>query len=182
MQIRAGMESLIDLVERLINDETNTNHSEQEIQDALDAHRVEARYSELDAVKSIAEGGTTTYLTYDAPLGLTHWASDSVLVDSDYAVLTPATSHWLAGRWTFSSAPDRPVKLLGFTYDVYAAAADLLDVKASMEAENLQSFSGQGGSYTYAAKSPSLRSQANAYRAKSRVQTIDLIRTDVNVF
>ena len=182
MSVRSGMFDLINLLDRLINDEDNTYHNEQEIQDALDQNRAEARYLELDAVKSIAEGGAVTYMTFIAPRGLTHWASDGTLLNYDYATLTPSTSDWMAGRWTFSSEPTKPVKLLGFTYDVYAAAADLLDVRASMLSEDLQSFSGQGGAFTYAAKSPSLRSQAKAYRAKARVQTIDLVRTDVGVF
>jgi len=179
--VRAGMEDLIDLVERLIDDGDNTHHSKEDIQEALDQHRQEARYVDVTPVKSIAEGGAVTYLTYTAPRGLTHWEATGSLLDYNYAALTPSSSDWMAGRWTFSSEPTRPVRLLGFTFDVYMAAADLLDVRASMLSEDLQSFSGQGGAFTLAAKSPSLRSQAKAYRAKARVQSIDLIRDDVNV-
>lgn len=179
--IRAGMGDLIDYVARLIDDESLTHHSQEEIQDALDQHRAEARYVDVIPVKTIAEGGAVTYLTYTAPRGLTHWDGDGALLDYNYAALTPSSSDWMAGRWTFSSEPTQPVRLLGFTYDVYMTAADLLDVRASMLSEDLQSFSGQGGAFTYAAKSPSLRSQAKAYRAKARVQSINLIRDDVNV-
>lgn len=182
MAVRAGMDRLIDLVERLIDDETNAHHSAQDIQDALDQHRAEARYLELTPVKSIAEGGTVTYVTFDAPQGLTHWADDGSLLDGDYATLSPSTSDWMSGRWVFSTAPDQPVKLLGYTYDVYATAADLLDVRASMLSEDLQSFSGQNGSFTYAAKSQSVKNQAQDYRRKARVQTVDLVRTDVGVW
>ena len=179
--IRAGMDELIDLVERLIDDGDNTHHSKEDIQEALDQHRAEARYLDVTPVKTIAEGGAVTYLTFTAPRGLTHWDSDGSLLDYNYAALSQSSSDWLAGRWTFSSEPKRPVRLLGFTYDVYMAAADLLDVRASMLSEDLQSFSGVRGSYTFAAKSPSLRSQAKAYRVKARIQSIDLIRDDVNV-
>ena len=181
MALRAGMEDLINHVARLINDEDYEYHSEQDIQDALDQHRAEARYVDVDAVKSVAEGGAVTYLTYIAPRGLTHWETTGTLLDYDYATLTPSASDWMAGRWTFSSEPTQPVRLLGFTFDVFMAAADLLDVRSSMLAEDLQSFSAAQGSYTYAAKAPSLRNQAKAYRAKARVMSIDLVRDDVNV-
>ena len=179
--VRDGMADLIAHVARLVNDESHEYHSQQDVQATLDQHRAEARYVDVTPVKSIAEGGAVTYLTFTSPRGLTHWAKDGSLLDYNYATLTPATSDWMAGRWVFSSEPTRPVRLLGFTYDVFMAAADLLDVRSSMLSEDLQSFSAAQGSYTFAAKSPSLRDQAKAYRAKARVVTIDLIRTDVNI-
>lgn len=182
MAARAGMTDIIALVERLINDESNAHHSDDEIQDALDQYRIEANYWQLDPVRSIAEGGTVTYLTFTAPRGYTHWESDGTLVDYNYAELAPASSDWFTGRWTFGSEPTQPVRILGFSHDVYAAAADLLDTRASMLSEDLQSFSGQNGAFTYAAKSPSLRNQAKAYRAKARVMVNDLYRTDVGIF
>lgn len=182
MALRAGMSAIVNLVERLINDEDNAHHGEDEIQDTLDQYRYEARYLQLTPVKSIAEGGTVTYLTFVAPRGLTYWESDGTLYDYNYAALTPSTSDWFVGRWTFASEPTRPVRLLGFSHDVYAAAADLLDTRASMLSEDLQSFSVQNGAFTYAAKSPSLRSQAKAYRAKARVMVQDMYRSDVGVF
>ena len=183
MAVRAGMSLLIDFVERLINDEANTHHTKQEIQDILDQNRKEARYLELVPVKSIAEGGTVTYVTFEAPRYWTHWETSATLLDYNYATLTPATSDWMIGRWTFSSEPTRPVKILGFIYDVYGAAADLIEVRASMKSEDLQAFSGQGGSYTIAGgKSNSLRNQAAKYRAKAWVKTGTLYRSDVSIF
>lgn len=182
MAVRAGMAAIINLVERLINDESNEHHSEDEIQAALDEHRLEARYLQLTPIKSIAEGGTVTYVTFESPQGWSHFESDGTLLDYNYAELTPDTSDWVNGRWTFATEPTRPVRILGFSHDVYAAAADLLDVRASMVSENLQSFSGQNGAFTYAAKSPSLRNQAKAYRAKARVMANDLYRSDVEIF
>ena len=181
--VRTGMADLINYVARLIDDESFEHHSEQDIQDALDQNRAEARYVDVTPVKSIAEGGAVTYLTFTAPNGLTHWESTGTLLDYNYATLTPATSDWMAGRWTFSSAPTRPVRILGYTFDVYGAAYDLLTVRSSMLSEDIQSFSAAQGSYSYAEKRKGPLELADKYLALSRkaIQTSEVIRTDVNI-
>lgn len=133
MAVRTSMIALVDFVERLVNDSENAAHSEDDIQAALDVHRVEARYEELTAVPTHI-GGAAVYRVFDA--ALPYWETDGQLLDASYNVLTPATADWTAGRWTFAAAPTQPVYLLGWNHDPYLAAADLLEVRATQVSED----------------------------------------------
>lgn len=175
------MDEIIDVVRRLINDAAGDYHTDDEVQAALDRNRDEARYLTLTPLKTVAEGGAVTYVNFAAPGQLDQWETDGALVDGDYAALTPSVENWVTGRWTFATEPARPVRLTGFSYDVYGAAADLLEIRASQVSEDLQSFSGQNGSFTFAAKNQSVLQMAGRYRAMARVRTVDLTRTDVAV-
>lgn len=132
MAERASMTALIDLVKRLVNDPANAAHSRDDIQAALDLHRVEARYEQLAAVPTWV-GGAAEYRVFDA--ALPYWETDGSFADATYDALTPATADWTAGRWTFAAAPTQPVYLLGWNHDPYLAAADLLEVRAAQLSE-----------------------------------------------
>lgn len=182
MAVRTGMTDLIGLVARLVNDEDSAYHSEQDIQDALDRNRWEARYLQLDNVPTRASGGTVTYVTFTAPVGWDNWESSAVLYDYNYDSLTPDTSDWNTGRWTFATEPTRPVFILGFSYDPYGAAAELLDVRASQVSEDIESFSVFNGSFGYAKKREGPLSLAKTYRGKMRTTVQTVYRTDVNLW
>lgn len=178
MAVRAAMADIINYVERLVNDESNTNHTTQQIQDALDQCRVEARYWKLTPHETRATGGTITYKIFTADCG--YWESDGSLLNYNFDALSPASSDWIVGRWEFSAEPTRPVYILGYTYDVYAAAADLLEVRGSQLAEDHQSFSVYNGSFTstVALRKGSLELAAQ-YRKKQRSQFVTLLRSDL---
>ena len=123
---RNSMSALITKVRELIDDTDPACYAftADQVEDALDARRDEARYYPLEELKTVSAGGyTTTYLTFIAPVGA--WESPE-LVDSAYNVLTPATSDLWVGRWATTTEPKLPVMITGFTYDVYGAAGDLL--------------------------------------------------------
>lgn len=183
MTVRTELANIIAFVERLIDDEDNVNHSDQEIQDALDQNREELRYLKLLPIQTIASGGVVTYTTFEVPYGLGYIEENATLLDSNYDALTPATSDWTTGRWSFSTEPTRPVFILGWSYDPYGAAADLLEVRASMLAEDIQSFAVNNGSFTYAKKRSGPLELAEKYRSMSRssFSVTEMIRTDVNV-
>jgi len=185
MAERSGMTALINYVERLINDEANAYHSTQEIQDALDQNRREARYMSLVPLQSIAEGGVVSYVTYVPlePETMRFWEDTALLLDNDYATLTPSSSDWMVGRWTFATEPDQPVKILGYYYDPFGAAYDLLMVRASSLAENINSFSSQEGSVSYVTKRQEVQSMANKMLAQAwsrGLRTSRIMRSDVN--
>jgi hypothetical protein len=175
------MADVIAVTSRLVNDAGHAYHTAQQVQDALDRNRDEARYMHLTALPTVAAGGVTTYLTFAAPDGMTTWESDGELVDGNHAALTPETKDWMTGRWTFATAPARPVRLTGWSYDIYAAAADLLEIRASQVSEDVQSFSGQNGSFSFAAKNQAVLQMASRYRAMARVRVTDMVRTDTAV-
>lgn len=176
MAARASMMALVLRVARLVNDPAYALWTEDNIQAALDANREEARYLPLAAIPTYAAGGAASYLTYLAGVG--DWEEDVVLYNTQYTAITPATADYTAGRWTFAAEPLRPVLLLGWTYDVYAAAADLLEERAARTAEDMQSFTAPGGSVVYAGKSQAWRRMARDYRARQRVKMIRLHRSD----
>lgn len=132
MAERASMTALVDLAQRLINDPENEAHSREDIQAALDAYRIEARYEVLAPLATLLPGGAS-YLVFQAGSG--YWETNATLYDAGYAALTPAAADWTGGRWTFASAPARPVTILGWTHDPYQAAADLLEVRAAQMVE-----------------------------------------------
>ncbi len=163
MAERPGMTALVDFVERLVNDPANTAHSREDIQAALDVYRIEARYMELAPLVTYAVGGAS-YLTYQATAG--YWESDGALYSANYTPLVPASSDWMAGRWTFATEPARPVTIVGWSHDPYQAAADLLEIRAAQLAEQYD-FSTGPDSFSRSQRYKNLLAQAERYRAMS---------------
>ena len=188
MTIRSSAYALCRLVARLVNDEARNYHSDSEVQNALDRYRREARYLILDALPSYAEGGTATYLTYTAPDGLMYWETDGVITDNDYTVLTPATEDWTNGRWTFSTAPNRPLHITGYYHDPYNAAADLLETRLAMIAENYDFRTSDGDAYNRSQARDGLERLIAKYRAaggpggQGDIAVSTMQRTDVNIW
>jgi hypothetical protein len=97
--------------------------SAQAIQDELDRYRQVVRYGQLDFDTNEA-AITGRYLDYFADVG--DWETDALLYSLGNALLTPATSDYLTGHWTFAATTYPPVYIVGQTYDVYRAAASLI--------------------------------------------------------
>ncbi len=163
MAVRTSMIALVDFVERLVNDPENAAHSKDDIQAALDVYRVEARYELLTGVPTRTAGGVV-YQTFQADVG--YWESDAILYSGSYTPLTPATSDWMAGRWTFAEEPLRPVTVLGWNHDPYQAAADLLEVRAAQVAEGYDFQTGPD-SFKRSQRHGQLLKMADRYRAMS---------------
>lgn len=136
--------------------------SDEQIQDALDVRRMEYRYLVLDAHPTKTSSGTT-YKTYTAPVG--DWDTATSLYDYSFAALTPDETDCITGRWAFNTEPTRPVYLVGYTYDRYGAAADLLEQAAVMAI-------GEG--------SAKLMEVAKLYRKRQRPGLVSVVRDDVN--
>jgi hypothetical protein len=75
------MAELITQVRTLIGDPARTDQAmtDQEIQNAMDVHRWEARYMPLGGLVSY-EAGVAVYKTWQAPFG--QWEGDAVLSDA----------------------------------------------------------------------------------------------------
>ena len=157
------MTALIDLVERLVGDTANSRFSREEMQAALDMYRVEARYEVLVGVPTRTVGGVA-WLTYDADAP--YWETDGVLYSGNYTPLTPATSDWTRGRWTFAAEPTRPVTILGWNHDPYQAAADLLEIRATQLAEDYDFTTGPD-TFKRSQRHDQLLAMASRYRAMS---------------
>lgn len=175
---RASLTTLIAKTRLLVDDPAGASQvfTDDQIQDALDARRDEARYHPLIEHETIsAGGGSTTYLTFTSLVGA--WDTDTALVDSTYTTLTPATSDLINGRWTFSTEPKMPVMITGFTYDLYGSAGDLLAQRATLESDSF-TVTADGLSLSRNEKQANYRARAEEYWAKARPRVASMIRTD----
>lgn len=154
--------------------------TQDDLQTALDECRQRFRYLELTALETRAAGGAVSYVDFLAPLG--DWEDTVALVDGQYNSLTPSTENLETGEWSFAAEPDTlPVYLSGFTYDLYRAAADLLEQWAA--AKKLEyTFSPGSGQFVRSQQHQMILTTAAGYRARQRPLTAKIIRDDVNAF
>lgn len=101
------------------------------------------------------------------------------LYDSSWNPLTPDYSDYLTGHWSFTAGQAPPVRLVGKTYDVYAAAAELLEKWASKRKLEY-SFSADGMTAHKRELIENILRMADEYRAKRRLQNVTMIRGDAN--
>ena len=129
MAIRSGMQPLVDLVEQIINDSTNTHfNAEIDVQRALDNHRTLINGVPLrrDVTRKVFLPDSSIYWK------LGYFDENAVLntaQDQSGTLKTANTIDYIAGRFTFTTADDANVFLyvFGDAYNPGLAAADLLD-------------------------------------------------------
>ena len=173
---RASLSTIITRVRQLVDDTGASVFTDDEVQAALDPRREEARYWRPEMRMVIDPGGgLTRWLIFEAGCG--PWEDDVTLLNSRFTTITPATSDNAAGRWTFTEQPNIPVMVNGFLHDVYGAAADLLMMRAATEAGSFD-VSADGVTLSRSQKAPAWEARANAYYAKARPRSSDLVRTD----
>lgn len=133
MAVRSTMTSLINRLRRMIGDAAGEGQTwqDEDLQDYLDANRTEVRYGRLQEVETVLPAGTVEYKIFVANVG--DWEDGAALVDSSFDSLTPTTEDLLVGRWTFTTAPDRPVYVTGFYYDLPGAAVAVLEAWQARE-------------------------------------------------
>lgn len=179
MAFRTSMNNLVRRVRMLIGDHGENSpqvFTEQQIQDAMDLRRRRYRYAALEPVESIAPGGALTFLEYEACIG--DWEEDAQIVDRSFNVLTPATKDYLTGRWTFASNQLPPVLINGFRYDVYGAAADLLERWPILLTDSVDRTEGDVSWKNSQARQQKLI-LAEQYRQKQWPMTVQQVRSDI---
>lgn len=136
MPVRGTMAAVITRLRDAISDPVGADQvwSDQQLQDALDRHRVRVRYHELTPVADRLPGGTEVTLFHTAQAG--PWESDATLVDFAYASLTPSSTNLDLGEWTFAADTPGPVYVNGYAYDVAGAAVEILKRWAAIEKLN----------------------------------------------
>lgn len=170
---RANLEAIIERVRSLtgIADEFTAD----EIQAALDTTRVHHRYLPLHP-DDPADGDPTVWFS-----ATDTWEDGYELVDGNHDALTEATtgeiSEPLVGRFVLATAFSGPVMITGRTYDLYAAAAELLTAWAAKAARD---FDFMSGSQTFfrSQKRAGLLALAAEFRRKSKPRRASLIRPD----
>ncbi len=181
---------------------------DQSLQDYLDARRKLIRYLPLVPEVSINPGGTVEYCSFRAPApedtdaiawlgatawpvtswplvgpaeavpGLGDWESDAALYANDYSALVPTVSDLIQGRWTFATSQIPPVFVSGQTYDLYAAAADVLEGWAA-QVKLAYGFTSAGQTFNRQQQHQMLLALAEKYRQRARPISASLVRNDV---
>jgi len=176
---RASMSTLIAGVRGLIADPAGPGQvfSDDAVQDALDRYQTVVRYAPLHPEPTFLPSGVAQYRDYYATIG--DWEADEQLVNAAWQVLTPATADRLTGHWTFASpgvAP--PVYITGKVYDVFGAAADLLEAwvaKVKLEFD----FTTDAQGFQRSQKVAALTKLAAEYRRRQRPALAVQVRADV---
>ncbi len=171
------MADLISRVRLLVADPAGASQvfDDQAVQNALDRHQIVVRYAELRAEPTF--GATGLYQDYYAGMG--DWEADEALYDAAYIALTPSAADRLTGHWTFEAGQLPPVYIVGKSYDMYAAAADLLEAWAAREKLNFD-FDTDGQSFKRSQKAAALLALAREYRRQQRPASVAMVRTDAN--
>lgn len=127
MAIRSEMQYIIDFARELIHDVDTTGSNEfftdQQIQDRLDLHRLDAYSLKLRAADTLVAGGTIEWHDFFAPYPF--WEEGAVIQQLDGTTKTPDISDWRVGKWTFTTKQEQPLVIRGRCYNVYMAASKL---------------------------------------------------------
>ena len=173
------MSDLIVRTRLLMFDPASTStFADQEIQDTLDQRRKVVRYAKLLPDPTPQQNtGVIWYLDYFAACAF--WESDAMLFGNAWQQLSPATSDYLTGHWTFAASQVPSVWIVGKMYDVYGAAADLCEIWAAKAADQFD-FTDINAKYLRSQIGAAKLALAARYRAQSWTTVIDMVREDVS--
>lgn len=176
MAVRTSMTDLIAEVRLKIADPSGAGQffTDQQVQDHLDATRLDLQYEALDPRPTLAPSAIT-WTDYYSRYG--YWESDAVLIWGNYTTLTPDVSDFIVGHWTFNAGQYPPVFIRGKTYDVWRAAADLLEMWAASFAAAYD-FTADGQSFRRSQIIEAKMKLAAQFRRKSRPRTHIVTRGD----
>jgi len=163
MATRSSMAHLIAYVRQLIGDTSGAQFTDDAVQEALDLYREEVSREELTAVPRII-GGTVEYHRFTSYRGF--WESDAEITDAAGAVVVPDVVNWLTGVFEFTASRQPPLFIHGKRYDVYGAAAEMLEQWASALAREYD-FSTDGDTFRRSQQAEALLRQAAQYRTRS---------------
>ncbi len=175
---------LIQHVAWLVKDEKYQNFSQAEIAAALETYSAHA-----DRVAAVGVGVRlptgTKYHTYQTGIDSRYLSPSTILQNSALEIIVPDSVDHRNGSFSFDSGneqSDATLYVTGDSYDVYASAHDLMMAKSARLAEDLQSFTTQSGSFSFASKSTGVKDAASRYWNMSRqarkpvpMQRVDLV-------
>jgi hypothetical protein len=184
MVVRATMVDIIARVRLLVNDQGVTPvFSDSQLQDTLDQRRADIRYLGLIPAETISgppTQGVVTWLDFYAPDGMGWWEGDAQIVSNVFAPLTPATSDFIVGHWTFAVSQLPPCYIVGKTFDLYAAAADTLEQWVALLKLEYDTRQNRLDMFQRSQRIDHMTALAATYRAKQRPATATLVRDDTH--
>lgn len=173
MPVRATMATLISKTRLLINDAGSTTWTDQQVQDILDQSRTDV----IDYPLTSSPTYAGDYLDHYADVG--DWEDGSTFLGSGGVSITPSTLEPLLGHWKFSTSQLPPVLLTGRYFDVYCAAADLLEMQAAQLSMSYD-ITVDGQTLKRSQMADALRRQASNYRQRQFPKVVTMVRDDLN--
>lgn len=172
MAVRPTMTALISRLRNRVGDVAGANQafSDQELQDALDVNRSRAQNLELLPMATFGSGYLDFRSEFDA------WEEAATFIDATDTVVTPDTSDYASGWWSFNTEPDYPIYLTGWTYDLHAAAADILTTWSTRLAATHFDVTADNDRLQRSQLVTQLRTAAKDARANSRVTRLTMTR------
>lgn len=199
MAVRATMAQLIARTRLMIQDTgTSPFFADQDVQDTLDNYRDDVRYLPLSIAPTILNAASTNnipsviFADYYST-GYQWWESDVVIQGNNvstlasWVVLTPTTSDYIVGHWTFEAniftsgtAPGQypPLFATGKVYDLNMAAADLLEFWGAASAAAYD-INVDGQSLRRSQLMTAKLALAEQYRRRAKPRIAKSVRSDV---
>lgn len=199
MAVRSSMQQLLDTTRQMIGDvSAPQDFTDQDVQDVCDAHRAEVRYELLTPMPDIQPGQNGSlvaqfvWASYQSEFQ--YWEADVVVQgmqtsnDQPWVLLTPASFEYINGKWTFAvtlpniatpPAQWPPVYATGKAYDLYAAAAELLERRIALRSFTMFDFTADGRSMRLSQVLDRWEKLRLSYIAKSWNRVVEIIRTDL---
>jgi hypothetical protein len=175
------MAYIITKVRELIDDAAGADQvfSDQQIQDTLDARRRRIVREPLTPVSAVSPAGVTSYSEFYSRFG--YWETDIVVQDGSYAdiELDIDDADYRVGKFTFLNPRNPPVFLSGVVYDLYGAAADMLEqwlAKVKTDYDFLSS----GRTFKRSQQADGIERLMKMYRNRQWVTHSLMVRTDMN--
>lgn len=178
--MRETLANLVTRTRRLVGDPACASQyfEDDQIQDALDEQRWDVTYTELRPRPTYAQTLAAQWLDYYDPAYGGNWEDDIAFCTGGYVPLTPDVVDNIVGHWTFAVSQPPPVMIVfGKTFDIYAAAGDLVEQRASAVMLDFDVTSDKQA-VLRSQKHAMLTAQAQKLRAKSRPRTIRGSRSD----
>lgn len=172
---RSSLTYVIATVRKLIADTGAAVFTDDDVQEALDRHRLNVDREELAPVYEAIDGSWVVRKYYSA---YRYWEEDGILRDAQGSVLSPAITEWQVGAWTFAAHQPPPVYITGKSFDPYAAAADLLEAWAA-RIKLEYDFDEGGQSFARSQKIKQVLDLAAYYRMRQRAVVVHQERNDV---
>lgn len=183
MAARSSCAHIITRVRRLVNDTSGSPvFTDDEYQDTLDQRRADVRYYELIPTPTLSgppTAGTVQWLDFYAPAYAGGWwEEDEQVLSNVWAALTPVSSDRVVGHWTFAVTQLPPLYLIGKNFDLYGAAADVLELWIAMLKLEYDTRQNRVDLFQRQQRITTMTGLAEQYRAKQRPQSVDLVRDD----
>jgi len=135
--------------------------TDDELQTILDRHR--QRFFQWPLTPE--PNASYTFTEYSAN-GIGWWEDTVLLQSGQLTTLTPATADLIVGYWTFATSTGPPVYATGYSYDLHAAAVEVLEAEWAL-ARSLVDFSSDGVSVSASQKASNLKDLLGHHSGKS---------------